>query len=359
MSLSQRRHQIVSGSLAVAHPIGGACYGWGMAKHLVVPQDRAVFIAPDDGVQISVQIGGETVWLTAAQMAELFERDASVIRRHVRNVFRQGELTEENNRQNLPVIGAGRPEPAYSLDVIISVGYRVKSQRGVEFRQWATRTLREHLIKNYRRRAEESSQILAGLKNIELLAQGATTVDPGDTEEILALIERYARSWHLLLQYDEKKLPPPSGEPSKRMTRLTPRQATKIIHKFKNSLAQKGQATDLFGRDRGDGLASILGNLEQTWGGQPVYPNVETRAAHLLYFVIKNHPFFDGNKRIGSLLFLHYLEKNNRPLLNESALVALALLIAESDPRQKDVVVRLIISLMQEATMPRPPLETH
>jgi hypothetical protein len=205
-----------------------------MAKHLVAPQDHAVFIAPGDGVRLSVQIGSETVWLTAAQMAELFERDASVIRRHVRSVFRQGELAEENNRQNLPVIGAGRPEPTYSLDVIISVGYRVKSQRGVAFRQWATRTLREHLIHNYRRRAEESSQILAGLKNIELLAHGAATGAPRDTEEILTLIERYARSWHLLLQYDEKKLPPPSGEPSKRMTRLTPRQAAKVVQQFKS-----------------------------------------------------------------------------------------------------------------------------
>ena len=121
-----------------------------MATHLVPLQEQAVFIAPDDGVRINVQIGSETVWLTTAQMGELFERDASVIRKHVRNVFRQGELTEDNNRQNLPVIGAGHPEPAYSLDVIISVGYRVKSHRGVEFRQWATRTLKEHLLTDYR-----------------------------------------------------------------------------------------------------------------------------------------------------------------------------------------------------------------
>jgi prophage maintenance system killer protein len=137
------------------------------------------------------------------------------------------------------------------------------------------------------------------------------------------------------------------------MQRLTHRQAADITDRFKKSLAGKGQATELFGKDRGDALASILGNLEQTWGGKPVYPNVASRAAHLLYFVIKNHPFFDGNKRIGSLLFLHYLDKNHQPLLEESALVALALLIAESVPKHKEIVIRLIISLMQGATETR------
>jgi prophage maintenance system killer protein len=321
-----------------------------MAKHLIPVEEQAVFIVPDDGTQIDVKIGSETVWLTPVQMADLFDRHHSVIRKHVRNVFSQGELAEESNAQNLRISTGGRPDTAYSLDVIISVGYRVKSQRGVEFRQWATRILKERLIDDYRRRADEATNVLAGLKNIELLARGVAKDDKEDAEKVLGLIERYARSWHLLLQYDESKLPPPSSEPSKRMARLTPRQATKAIDQFKKSLVSKGQATDLFGKDRGDGLASILGNLEQTWGGRPVYPNVDVRAAHLLYFVIKNHPFFDGNKRIGSLLFLHYLDKNHRPLFEESALVALALLIAESDPKHKEVVIRLIISLMQEVT---------
>jgi len=324
-----------------------------MARQLVPFERQAVFIVPDDGSQIDVRIGGETVWLTPGQMSELFGRELSVIHRHVRNVFAQREVPdEEGYRQNLPTTSAkgGRPEVAYNLDVIISVGYRVKSQRGVEFRRWATRILKEQLIGDYRRRADDASQVLAGLKHIEFLARDAAASHLNETVEVLALIERYARSWHLLLQYDERKLPAPPTESSKRMGRLTHRQATKIIDEFRKSLAKKGQATDLFGRDRGDGLASILGNLEQTWGGQPVYPNVETRASHLLYFVIKNHPFFDGNKRIGSLLFLHHLHKNRRPLLEESALVALALLIAESDPKHKEVVIRLIISLMEAVT---------
>jgi prophage maintenance system killer protein len=166
----------------------------------------------------------------------------------------------------------------------------------------------------------------------------------------LDLIGRYARSWRLLLQYDENKLPPPPTLPSKRMQRLTLVQANKLIDRFRKTLAQHGQVTGLFGKIRDDGLASLLGNLEQTFGGEPLYPNIETRAANLLYLVIKNHPFFDGNKRIGSLLFLHYLSKNQRPLLEQNAMVALALLIAESDPRHKEAVVRLTLSLMQAPT---------
>jgi prophage maintenance system killer protein len=281
-------------------------------------------------------------------MATLFGRHHSVIRKHVRNVFDQGELTERGNAQNLRISTGGRPDTAYSLDVIISVGYRVKSQRGVEFRQWATRVLKERLIRDYKNRAEEAGTLLAGVKNIELLARSAAAEDQSDAAAVLTLIEKYARSWQLLLEYDENKLPPaPTLPAAKKMARLTFLQASKAIDRFRKSLAERDQATALFGRDRsGDGLASILGNLEQTWGGAPVYPNVESRAAHLLYFVIKNHPFLDGNKRIGSLLFLHYLDKNRRPLLDESALVALALLIAESDPRHKEIVIKLIISLM-------------
>jgi prophage maintenance system killer protein len=313
----------------------------------------ALFVASDHAATIEVKVSSDTVWLTVDQMSALFARDPSVIRGHVRNVFRQGELPdEENYRQNLPVIGAGRPEPAYSLDVIISVGYRVKSQRGIEFRQWATRILKDKLINDYRKSSEYAKKYLAGFKNISRLVHITTSEDVRELHSLLGLIDKYARSWSLLLQYDEKRSPvaapfPPS--PSRRMARLTYSQAAKVIAQFKKALAQKGEATHLFGGERGDGLSSLLRNIEQTWGGQPVYPTVELRAAHLLYFVIKNHPFLDGNKRIGSLLFLHYLSKNGRPLFGENALVALALLIAESDPSHKEFVIRLVVDLTEEA----------
>jgi prophage maintenance system killer protein len=310
--------------------------------------DQAVFIVPDDGAQIDVRIESETVWLTPAQMSELFGRELSVIHRHIRNTFAQGEVPDEGGyRQNLPITSptGGRPEVLYSLDVIISVGYRVKSPRGVAFRQWATRVLKQHLLAEHKKRSTQAEQYLAGLKNVELLANQSEA----DAADVLGLIGRYARSWRLLLQYDEGQLPPPPTQPTVRMQRLTLKQANQVIDRFKATLAREGQATDLFGRVREQGFESILLNLEQTFGGQALYPNVETRAANLLYLVIKDHPFFDGNKRIGSLLFLHYLGKNRRKLMDQNALVALALLIAESEPRQKDIVVRLIIGLMAEA----------
>lgn len=314
------------------------------------------FIAPDGDVQVDVRVDPETVWLSLDQIGEVFERHKSTISRHLKNAFTRRELKRESVvAKNATTASDGKTYEVeyYNLDAILAVGYRVNSKRGTQFRQWANKVLKEHLIRDYKRRAEEATTVLAGLKNIELLARNATP-EGREASEVLSLIERYARSWHLLLQYDEERLPPPSAQPSKKMARLTFRQATKAIEQFRKSLERKGQASELFGRDRTDGLASILGNLEQTWGGEPVYPNVETRASHLLYFVIKNHPFLDGNKRIGSLLFLHYLSKNGRPLLDENALVALALLIAESDPKHKEVVIRLIISLMQEVTETRP-----
>jgi prophage maintenance system killer protein len=207
-------------------------------------------------------------------------------------------------------------------------------------------------LDDHKRRSDQAAQYLASLKNVELLAQHADAAAPA----LLDLIGRYARSWRLLLQYDEDQLPPPPTLPTKRMQRLTLIQANRVIDRFKKTLAQSGQATDLFGKIRDDGLATILGTLEQTFGATPLYPNIDTRAANLLYMVIKNHPFFDGNKRIGSLLFLHYLSKNRRPLLDQNALVALALLVAESDPKHKEIITRLTLGLMQQAAGPHHPI---
>jgi prophage maintenance system killer protein len=325
-----------------------------MAKTLVPVDEQAVFIVPNDGAEIDVRIASQTVWLGQAQIAKLFGVTRENINTHLANIYREGELDEKATcKENLQVRTEGgrqvrRKTLAYDLDAIISVGYRVNSKTATAFRQWATRILKQHLVRDYKNRAQEAGTLLAGVKNIELLARSADAEDQSDAAAVLTLIEKYARSWQLLLEYDENKLPPaPTLPAAKKMARLTFLQASKAIDRFRKSLAERDQATALFGRDRsGDGLASILGNLEQTWGGAPVYPNVEGRAAHLLYFVIKNHPFLDGNKRIGSLLFLHYLDKNRRPLLDENALVALALLIAESDPRHKEIVIKLIISLM-------------
>jgi prophage maintenance system killer protein len=315
-------------------------------------QKQAIFIVPGDDAQIDVRIDSETVWLTQRHMADLFDTSSDNVGLHITNIYSEGELAEQATTEVFSVVRTEgrrrvrRDVKHYNLDTIISVGYRVNSKRAVTFRQWATRVLKRHLEEDLRRRTEQgerANSYLAGLRNVELLASNI-----GDEPAaVLDLIERYARAWRRLLQFDEEKLPPVPTQQSKRMARLTLNQANKIIEQFKKSLFEKGEASDLFGRVRDDALAGILRGLEQTWSGKALYPNVETRAANLLYLVIKDHPFFDGNKRIGSLLFLRYLEKNGRPLLEDSALVALALLIANSDPKHKDIVIRLVIDLMQ------------
>jgi prophage maintenance system killer protein len=332
-----------------------------MSQALTIPQNSLRFVTRDGRKEVDVRVDPDTVWLTLDQIADLFERDNSGISRHLRNIFRSGELEREATVAKFAIVQTegnrkvSRDIEHYNLDAILSVGYRVNSSRGTEFRQWSNRVLRAHLKK----RAEDAEKYLASLKNIELLAGTSTSQDPKQAADVLELIERYARSWHLLLQYDENRSPalnePPSREPLKGMARLTHSQALKIIAQFRKSLAHRGEATNLFGQDRGEGLSSLLRNVEQTWGGQPVYPTVELRAAHIIYLTIKNHPFLDGNKRIGSLLFLHYLSKNSRHLLGENTLVALALLIAESDPSHKEFVIRLIIDLLEEAVATKAP----
>jgi len=325
-----------------------------------VPGGEVVlYQAPEGGVRLDVRLDGDTVWLTQAQMAELFGRDQSVISRHARNVFGEGELPEKGNMQNLHIASSDRPVALYSLDVVISVGYRVKSLRGTQFRIWATRTLRDHLLRGYtlheRRLAEK------GLGEMEqAVALLARTLDRQQlvTDEgraVLEVVQRYTRSWRLLLQYDEDRLPPAPRGISSRTISLGLDQARLAIRGLRTDLALRGEAGGLFGQERGNALESVLLSIEQTFDGQPLYPSVEERAAHLLYFAIKDHPLADGNKRAGCLLFLEYLRVNGVLLradgalrFADNALVALALLVAESDPRQKDLVVRLILSLLSE-----------
>ena len=311
-----------------------------------------VYQAPDGEVRVDVRLERETVWLTQAQMVELFGRDQSVISRHVRNVFADAELPAEGNMQKMHIASADKPTALYSLDVIISVGYRVKSTRGVQFRQWATRVLREHLIHGYtfdRTRLAERG-LLEARQTLDLLArtlQNQELVD--DTgRAVLELIVGYADTWRLLLEYDEDRLAlPPGVRPSKGVLDLA--RASTAIADFKRELMARSEATALFGNPRGEALDGILGSIEQTMFGKSLYRSREEKAAHLLYFDIKDHPFSDGNKRIGSFLFMLYLQQEDMAhRLNPLALTALALLIAESAPTSKDLMVRLTMNLLVE-----------
>ena len=313
-----------------------------------------IYKAEDGSPVTEVRLAGETVWLRQEQMEQLFGRERSVITRHVGNVFREGELDEESNVQNVHIAGSDKPVKFYNLDVIISVGYRVKSPQGTRFRQWATRTLREHLTQGYtlnRQRFEANARELeAALQLVKKAAQSPELL--ADTGRgLVDIVTRYAQTFLLLQRYDEGLLAEPREERGGVLPTST--EARTALARLKADLIARGEATDLFARERDDAFAALLGNLDQTVFGEPAYPSVEAKAAHLLYFVIKNHPFSDGNKRSGAFLFVDFLNRNGRllddagqPVINDIGLAALALLVAESNPANKETMIRLIMNML-------------
>lgn len=315
-----------------------------------------LYRAEDGSTALDVRLDGDTVWLSQAQMVTLFQRDQSVLSRHLRNVFAEGELEKKSNMQKMHITNSDKPTVLYSLDVIISVGYRVKSKRGTQFRIWATRTLKDHLIKGYtlHKRRLRTRGVAELEQTIQLLSRTLTNqaLITEQGQGVLDIVTRYARSWLLLQQYDENQLALPAQRHAAR-TVLDIAHARAAIQQLKQNLIARREASDLFGRERGDQLEAILGNLEQTFGGTALYASIEEKAAHLLYFLIKDHPFADGNKRIGSFLFILYLDENaylnnanGTPRIHDNTLVALALLIAESQPVNKELMIRLVMNLL-------------
>lgn len=322
-----------------------------------------VLYQTDDGqASLEVRLEQETVWLSLTQMAELFDRDKSVISRHLGNIFREGELVKAAVvAKNATTAADGKTYQVeyYNLDAIISVGYRVNSKRGVQFRIWASSVLKEYLVKGYalnqRRLAEQSVAELRGVLDLLTITLEKHQLTDETGLAVVELVRRYGLSWQLLLQYDEDRLALPTGLNRREMVGFDLAMVRRGIACLREELAARGEASDLFGRERGEGLAGILGAIHQTFGGQDLYPSIEEKAAHLLYFVIKDHPFGDGNKRIGSLLFLLYLQESGlieTVRFDNKALVALALLVAASDPVQKEVLIRLIVNLLSESTRP-------
>ncbi len=315
-----------------------------------------VLYQDDDGNSaFEVRLQDETVWLSQAQMVKLFDRDKRTISEHIRNIFKEGELVEAavvRKFRTTAADGKMYQTNFYNLDVIISVGYRVKSQRGTRFRIWATSVLKEHLVRGYtlnrKRLAEKGIDELREV--VSLLAATLESHDLVSDEglAVLEIVSGYAATWNLLLQYDEDRLPLPA-EKAAGCELLQLEEARAAIAGLKAELVRKGEAGDLFGQERDEGLAAVLGAIGQGFGGQDIYPGVALKAAHLLYFIIKDHPFSDGNKRIGAFLFLLFLRKNRlqeRQRFSNNALVALALLIATSAPSQKEILVRLTVNLI-------------
>ncbi|MBV7388249.1 virulence RhuM family protein [Pasteurellaceae bacterium TAE3-ERU1] len=313
-----------------------------------------IYQAQNGQTQVEVKFDQDTVWLNLQQMANLFERDKSVISRHLRNIFKAGEL-EKNSvvAKNATTASDGKIYQVefYNLDAIISVGYRVNSKAGTQFRIWATQRLKDYLVQGYalnqKRLVEKGVEFGQVIALLDRTLSNQTLVNE-EGKAVLSVVQDYARSWHLLQAYDEQSLQP-NQQKQTQMYPLSIKEVDKAIASLKRTLMAKGEATVLFAQPRNDGLVSAISTIEQGFGDELFYPNVASRAAHLLYFVIKNHPLTDGNKRTGAFLFLWYLQRNQHllakpvaQLINDNTLVALALLVAESLPEQKELMIKLI-----------------
>lgn len=323
------------------------------------------FYESDNG-SISVTLAQETVWLTQRQLAELLGSTPENILMHLRNIYRDAELEPAATTKDfLAVRSEGKRQVQrtlkhYNLDAIISVAYRVNSRRGVQFRQWATQLLKQHLTQGYtlnRERFEANARELEAA--LELVRKTARTPELGEAggRGLVEIVSRYTQTFLWLQRYDEGLLTEPTGSPGGELPDAA--QARRQLAELKTQLMARGEASELFARERGDGLAALLGNLEQSVFGEPAYPSLESKAAHLLYFVVKNHPFADGNKRSGAYLFVDFLHRNARLLdadgnavINDTGLAALTLLVAESAPEQKDTLIRLIMNMLVSENRP-------
>lgn len=303
---------------------------------------------------IDVKLENETLWLTQTQMAILFERDQSVISRHIKNIFKEKELDEISNMQNMHIANSDKPVNTFSLDVIISVGYRVKSIRGTQFRIWANNILKEYLLKGYainQKRLEEQERHLNELKNtVNLLSNVLTNKELNSDEAtgLLKVVTDYAYALDILDKYDHQQLKI-EGTTAKELFVINYNEAKQAILDLK----YKFGGSSLFGNEKDQSFKSSIATIYQTFGGLDLYPSVEEKAANLLYFVVKNHSFSDGNKRIAAYLFVWFLDKNSilykadgSKRIADNALVALTLMIAESKSDEKEMMVKVIVNLI-------------
>jgi prophage maintenance system killer protein len=319
-------------------------------------QDQIVIYQTEDGqTQIDVRLENETVWLNVSQMASLFNKEESNIRRHVLNAFNEGELERDNNNVHfLHVNGVKKPVPYYNLDVIISVGYRVKSKRGTAFRIWARKIIKDYLVKGYsvneRIRKEQIAELRQLVQVVGRAINNQKLPNTTESQDLLNVVVDYTYALDTLDNYDYERLS------IDKTTKEEPFHATyENAMEAINGLREKFGGSALFGNEKDDSFKSSIGQIYQTFGGQELYPSVEEKAAMLLYLVTKNHSFSDGNKRIAATLFLWFLN-NNKVLYNpdhskriaDNTLVALTLMIAESRTEEKDIMVKVVVNLINK-----------
>jgi prophage maintenance system killer protein len=318
-------------------------------------QQIEIYKSVDNAIELQVSLDKDTVWLTQEQLVLLFQRDQSVISRHIRNVFNENELDEKSNMQKMHIANSDKPVSYYNLDVIISVGYRVKSKQGTQFRQWATQRLKDYLVKGYalnEKRLKELHYKYSDLQQAIKLAANAGNLENLTSTEakgILGVIEQYAYALETLDKYDHQKLTIDSNPLETEIQKLSYEEA---IHQI-NVWRDYQKAGKLFGNEKDQSFKSSLKTIYQTFDGIDLYPSIEEKAANLLYFVVKNHSFSDGNKRIAAGLFIYFLDMNQK-LYNEqgnkrigdNALVAITIMIAESKSEEKDMMIKLVVNLI-------------
>jgi len=327
-----------------------------MKKKILKNNNVVIYQTKNGAIELRGDASRETMWATQAQIANAFEVDVRTINEHIQNILKTKELEEKATIRNFRTVQiegkreVERDVKHYNLDMILSVGYRVNSKRATQFRQWATKTLREHITRGYtvnrKQIAKNYDAFMKSVADIQMLLPEHVALDP---KSILELVKEFSSTWMSLDAYDKGLLTAIGS--TKRSIKLTGTELAGAIESLRLELIKKGEAIDLFAQERNAGsIEGIVGNVMQSLGGRPVYPTIEEKAAHLLYFMVKNHPFTDGNKRSGAFSFIWFLRKakvKTTRNINPGALTALTLLIAESDPKRKELMVALVTRILR------------
>ncbi len=327
-----------------------------MKKQEIKKGEIVIYKTSKKEVNLRVRFEGETVWLKQDGIAKLYNKERSVITKHINKIFADKEVNKKSNVHFLHIAGSDKPVVFYNLDVILAVGYRTNSARAIHFRKWATNVLKKYLLHGYAVNEKQLLETREKFKELQdaidfLQGKARHELLSGQEQEILSLLADYSKTLTLLDQYDKEKLPLIKKTKGKFVLKYE--EAKRVIRKIKTELASKKEASNLFGNEVGEKFHGILGNIYQTFDGRQLYPSLEEKASHLLYFTIKDHPFVDGNKRIASFLFVYFLDKNNHlyktngeKKINDNALTALSLLIAVSNPKEKDKLIKIITNLL-------------
>ena len=305
-----------------------------------------IILFEDGNVKLEVNMHDETVWLTQEQMIHLFGRDQSVISRHIKKVFEEKELDEKSNMQKMHIASSDKPVTLYSLDVIISVGYRVKSKEGTKFRIWANKILKDYMIKGYAVNQKRLEYLEKTIKLIDIATRLNEDLRSDESYNMLKIISDYTKALETLDKYDHNQIKKPKGNINKDK-KIKYEDCIELI----NEMSFK-KTSDIFGIERDQGLESVINNVYQEFDGQEIYPSIEEKACNFLYLIVKDHIFVDGNKRIGATLFLYFLNfynlliKNGKNVIEPETLVAVTLFVAQSNSKEKDIVISLLMNIL-------------